>query len=104
MKKTLFMLGIAVLITAACARESAPEASVALQRTFTAGETVQITATLPEVEKIDTRVSLSGNGEGGFALSWQEGDQIFVGNELFTFVSSEGTKGIFEGTVPHLTI
>ena len=35
--------------------------------TVKAGETVQITATLPEVEKIDTRVSLSDNGKGGFA-------------------------------------
>ena len=67
MKKTVFILGIAVLMAAACARENAPEATVALKKAYKAGETVQITATLPEVEKIDTRVSLSDNGKGGFA-------------------------------------
>ena len=100
MKKTLFILGIAVLMAAACARENAPEATVALKKAYKAGETVQITATLPEVEKIDTRVSLSGNGKGGFIPSWQEGDQILVGNEMFTLVSSQGAKGVFEGKAP----
>ena len=99
MKKTLFILGIAVLM-AACARENAPEATIALQRAYKPGETVQITATLPEVEKIDTRVSLSGNGKGGIIPSWQEGDQILVGNEFFTLVSSQGAKGVFEGKAP----
>ncbi len=100
MKKTLFMLGIAVLMAAACAQENATEASVALKKAYKAGETVQITATLPEVEKIDTRVSLSDNGKGGFAPSWQEGDQICIGDEFFTLVSSQGTKGVFEGKAP----
>ena len=100
MKKTLFMLGIAVLMAAACARENATEASVALKKAYKAGETVQITATLPEVEKIDTRVSLSDNGKGGFVPSWQEGDQICIGDEFFTLVSAQGTKGVFEGKAP----
>lgn len=100
MKKLLYMLGIAVLMTAACARESAPEDSMAPRKTSPLPGKVQITATLPEVEKIDTRVTLYDNGKGGFAPAWKEGDQLSVGGEIFTLVSSEGAKGVFEGELP----
>ena len=57
-----------LLVTVACHKQPKPDPDPCPgPDPVPPGETVQITATLPEVEKIDTRVSLSDNGKGGFA-------------------------------------
>lgn len=106
MRKNIFAMCMAVLMMAGCAKETAPEAVQGSESApkkamlAAAGETVQITVTLPQVEGLETRVGLTENAAGGFDPTWQDGDRILIGDEIFTLVSSDGRKGTFSGKMP----
>ena len=96
---------LAALVLAACAKEVTQEPlsdslSPAKVMTAKAGEQVQITVTLPEIEALQTRVALSDNFWDGFRTAWVSGDEILVGGNVFTLVSSDGAKGVFSGVMP----
>ena len=92
------------MMIAGCAKEVAPQlespADDARELDVKSGETIEIKVTLPEVELIQTRASLAENDKGGFTPSWMEGDQILVGNEVFTMVSAQGRTAKFAGKKP----
>ena len=94
MTKRFFMIFLASVMMAGCAKEVAPQQDVIPE------ETVEISVTLPEVELIQTRASLAENGKGGFTPSWTEGDQILVGGEVFSMVSVQGMTAKFTGKMP----
>ena len=98
-KRILF--GLAVLMMAACSRETvdsvAPDSGKPAPKV---GEAVEITVTLSEVEPLETRAALSLNERGGMDPSWENGDRLRVGDEIFTLVSAEGKIGKFSGKVP----
>ena len=96
---------LAALVLAACAKEftqdpSSDSISPVKEMTAKAGEQVQITVMLPEVEALQTRVALSDNFWDGFRTAWVSGDEILVGGNVFTLVSSDGAKGVFSGVMP----
>lgn len=104
MRKTISAC-MAALILAACAKEFTQEPSLDFNpaskvMTAKAGEQVQITVTLPEVEALHTRVALSDNFSGGFKALWESGDEILVSGNVFTLVSSDGARGVFSGLMP----
>ena len=109
MRKIMFMC-MAMLMMAGCAKDVAPlvqndiDSAQTKASEHTAGETIQISVTLPQVDVLVTKVSLAANPSGGFDPLWQEGDRILVSGEgsveEFTLVSSEGKKGIFTGKMP----
>mgnify|MGYP003302833043 FL=1 len=96
MTNRIFTLCIAAMIMAGCAKETVPQQEIAVK----SGETIEISVTLPEVEVIETRATLTENSEGGFTPSWTEGDQILVGGEVFTLVSAQGKTAKFTGKMP----
>lgn len=105
MTHRLFTLCIAAMIMAGCAKEISPLPETPADNSTAglyakSGETIEITVTLPEVEAIQTRVSLEENGNSGFTPSWTEGDQILVGGEVFTMVKAQGQSAKFSGKMP----
>ena len=99
MKKSIIM-GIAVLMMAGCAKVESVLAPEDQMSKAVAGEQVEITVTLPEVEALQTRVSLKENLNGGFDTGWETGDKILVGGNEFTLVSADGMTGKFTGNMP----
>ena len=101
MRKPILM-GLAVLLAAACARENVPGPLEEQDRKAEtkAGEKIEITATLSDLGLLETRVSLSKKENGGLKTAWVPGDEIRVGGEVFTLVSAEGAKGRFSGKAP----
>ena len=99
-----FTIFLAIMMMAGCTKEVAPQlespADDARELDVKSGETVEIKVTLPEVELIQTRASLAENDKGGFTPSWMEGNQILVGNEVFTMVSAQGRTAKFAGKKP----
>ena len=99
-----FTIFLAIMMIAGCAKEVAHQlespADDARELDVKSGETVEIKVTLPEVELIQTRASLAENDKGGFTPSWMEGDQILVGDEVFTMVSAQGKTAKFSGKKP----
>lgn len=92
------------MMIAGCAKEVAPHlespADDPRELDVKSGENIEISVTLPEVELIQTRASLAENDKGGFTPSWMEGDQILVGDEVFTMVSAQGKTAKFSGKKP----
>ena len=99
-----FTIFLAIMMMAGCTKEVAPQlespADDARKQDVKSGENIEISVTLPEVELIQTRASLAENDKGGFTPSWMEGDQIFVGDEVFTMVSAQGKTAKFSGKKP----
>ena len=58
---------------------------------------ITIRVTLPDIEQIETKTLLNEISEGGFRVSWCQGDAILVGGERFTLVSADGQTGTFSG-------
>ena len=105
MTHRIFAICIAAMIMAGCAKEVAPQQEATSDKVTTkadikAGEDIEISVTLPDVEVIETRASLAENSEGGFTPSWTEGDQILVGGEVFTMKSAQGQTAKFAGKMP----
>lgn len=105
MTNRVFTLCIAAMIMAGCAKEIVPQQESPADKstqeiTVKSGETIEISVTLPEVEVIETRATLTENSEGGFTPSWTEGDQILIGGEVFTLVSAQGKTAKFTGKMP----
>ena len=105
MTHRIFAICIAAMIMAGCAKEIAPQQEATSDKVTTkadikAGEDIEISVTLPDVEVIETRASLTENSEGGFTPSWTEGDQILVGGEVFTMKSAQGQTAKFAGKMP----
>lgn len=93
------------MIMAGCAKETIPQQESPADKgtqeiAVKSGDAVEISVTLPEVEAIETRATLTENSEGGFTPSWTEGDRIMVGGEVFTLVSSQGKTARFTGSMP----
>ena len=104
MTNRIFTLCIAAMIITGCAKEIAPQletpADNSTEINVRSGETIEISVTLSDVEKIETRASLAENTAGGFTPTWTEGDQILVGGEIFTLVSAQGKTAKFTGKMP----
>lgn len=105
MMNRIFTLCIAAVTMVCCAESIAPEQAVPAEGSTqgsgqASGETIEISVTLPEVEMIQTRVSLAADSEGGFTPSWKEGDRISVGGEVFSMVSAQGRTAKFTGRMP----
>lgn len=99
MKKNIIM-GMAVLMLAGCAKVESVLAPEGQMVKSAAGEKIEITVTLPEVEALQTRVTLKENAGGGFDTGWETGDKILVGGNEFTLVSADGMTGKFSGNMP----
>ena len=82
MRKPILM-GLAVLLAAACARENVPCPLEEQDRKAEtkAGEKIEITATLSDLGLLETRVGLSRKENGGLKTAWAPGDEIRVGGE-----------------------
>ena len=95
-------LCIAILMAVGCAEEIKPDAaqSSAVLDATKAGEQIEITVTLPQIEALETRVSLSENTAKGFDPSWEAGDKILVGGQTFTLTEANGKTGKFVGPKP----
>ena len=99
MKKNIIM-GMAVLMMAGCAKVESVLAPEGQMVKSAAGEKIEITVTLPEVEALQTRVTLKENAGGGFDTGWEAGDKILVGGNEFALVSADGMTGKFSGNMP----
>ena len=101
MRKNI-LLCIAILMAVGCAEEIKPDAaqSSAVLDATKAGEQIEITVTLPQIEALETRVSLSENTAKGFDPSWEVGDKILVGGQTFTLTEANGKTGKFVGPKP----
>jgi len=105
MRKYVFIAAI-LAIAAACGKSEFSEfseQSAAPSRAAgrAAAETIEIKVTLPEIIKtVDVKASIAENAMGDIEPSWEEGDKILVGGNVFTLVSVEGKTGTFSGTAP----
>ena len=105
MTHRIFAICIAAIVMAGCAKEVTPQIEVPSDKATTksdikAGEEIEISVTLPDVEIIETRATITENSEGGFTPAWSDGDQILVGGETFTLVSAQGKTAKFAGKMP----
>ena len=99
MRRKLFIIP-AVLIMAACARETAPEQSIQKRQAPKQGEEVQISVTLPPIDLVETRVSLSSGADGRLIPSWEATDVILVGDREFSCTAVNGQSASFSGIAP----
>ncbi len=101
MKHSHIVLAALLLTAAACSREALPPvtADPVGTRAETAGP-VEVKATLPGIEGVETRVALSADGKGGFSLAWQDGDVLTIGGQSFVLTAKSGSKAKFKGTLP----
>ena len=100
MKKSIYIGALAV-IAAACSRQEIDSQDVRLfSSAFSAGDAVTVTVTLPDIEPIETRAALSELESGALRPSWQAGDRLQIGNEIFEISSFDGNAATFAGKVP----
>lgn len=104
MKKIYILLAIAALFAACSKPDNGNNDQDFDNRTDeapTPGTEYEITVTLPSsVNGVTMKAAMLENSEGGFALSWKDGDEILIGGEVFTLVSKSGKTGKFKGKVP----
>lgn len=98
MKKVL-LICLAVLAASACSKKN-PGIEEGNQPAVSPGDPIAITVTLPRIEMLEVKSSLSQNASDGFVVTWNDGDRIQIGEDVFTISSFEGNVGKFNITVP----